>query len=314
MGATPLGYPYPERDDPTSALRTTMQELAEAMEAAPGILHLTTTQRNDLAGGGESSALREGLHIWNLDTKTVEYWDGAGWRNGNVASHNLLSGRDALDAHNQYLLTNSFNQHLTESNPHTGYVRNALFIQKGMLIAGIGASTPVGFGIGPPGTALVADPAASTGMSWKRPSSIGWALHKEGNQSIAGAEVDEVLDFQIEDADPYNFHNSIAPGRVTVPTGYAGWYEVSAGVQWGATAGASGYVHISIRKNNTPEAKARVPGVSSAQSNLNVSRRMYLGVGDYVQIWAKQNAGVARDVEGSDLASTWCTGSFQGPA
>lgn len=74
---TAKGVPYSLGSDPVATIDTTMQELAEWVDAHPGISPLTTTQRNALAG----AQLWDGRLIWNLTTSQLERFRAAtpGW-------------------------------------------------------------------------------------------------------------------------------------------------------------------------------------------------------------------------------------------
>lgn len=67
-GATAKGVPYSQGADAASTIDTTMQALAEWIDARPGLSALTTVQRDALAGAD----LWDGRVIWNKTTARLE--------------------------------------------------------------------------------------------------------------------------------------------------------------------------------------------------------------------------------------------------
>jgi hypothetical protein len=74
-GQTLKGAPYPLGADPASTIDTTVQGLANWVDARPGIQALTTTQRDLLAGADLYPRI-----IWNITNAQLEAYDGAVWR------------------------------------------------------------------------------------------------------------------------------------------------------------------------------------------------------------------------------------------
>lgn len=72
---TAKGYPYPEGTDPAENLDLYIQQLAEAVDASPGIKTYTTVQRDALAAPQKWA----GRIIWNSDVGIHQRWTGAAW-------------------------------------------------------------------------------------------------------------------------------------------------------------------------------------------------------------------------------------------
>ncbi len=71
-GSTARGYPFSLGSDTADTIDTTMQSLAEMVDARPGVSSLTTAERNALAGAAE---LWDGRIIWNRTTARVERYN-----------------------------------------------------------------------------------------------------------------------------------------------------------------------------------------------------------------------------------------------
>jgi len=71
---TPLGYPFPENADRVDVAGD-IQDLAEAIDIAPGVEPLTQEQIDDLPAG----EFRDGRVIYNVTESRLEFFDGLAW-------------------------------------------------------------------------------------------------------------------------------------------------------------------------------------------------------------------------------------------
>lgn len=315
MPLTQLGFPYPDRDDATTELRDKLQQLAEAVDAAPGIFSLTTSQRDSLDTEG-----KHGMKIWNLDTARTEYWDGAAWRSDQTSDHQAMFNRDALDAHEQYLLRQVFTGHLSATDPHVVYMLKSWAAAKGDLPVALGPNSTGRLPIGPRGSVLKADPNTTTGLAWGAGAVAGWSVYISASTTVFNNQpLDIYWNAQISDSDNYVIIPGEAPvpgqglGALMIPSHRAGYYSVSAGVQFAATAGAQGFCRATLyRDGSDRQAIVSVPG-SSAQTNLILAKsRLYLAGGQTLKVTVEQNAGTAREISGGDDSLTWFAGAYLG--
>lgn len=75
MPATAKGFRYPAGSEAASTLDTAIQNLAEDVDASPGIRSYTTAQRDALAADQKWV----GRKIWNTTVGKHQNWDGATW-------------------------------------------------------------------------------------------------------------------------------------------------------------------------------------------------------------------------------------------
>ncbi len=309
MATTTKGYPYPLYTAPAD-VPADIRLLAEAVDAAPGTMLLTTTQRDALTGGERWA----GKQIWNLTLGRLEVYNGIAWQAQASSDHQQLSNRDLPDAHAQYALGSDLGAHANATDPHTVYILKTTAVSKGDILAAIGSGAFVRVPVGGTGTVLTSDAAASAGVKWAAAaggsgSTEGTSLYKAGTQAVGGGEADELVTGWTELHDVGNWHPS-SSNYIVAPK--AGYCEVAAGIQMGATSGAQGYVHAVLKRGSTDEiCKARVTG-SSSQTNLVLGKRTYMATGQELRLYVKQNAGTSRDLEGGDESRTWMTISYLG--
>jgi hypothetical protein len=130
--------------------------------------------------------------------------------------------------------------------------------------------------------------------AWSTPASgstfVGVRATITSGISFANA-TDIIVDFGAETYDTNNFHdNTTNPSRLTIPSGKAGYYRISAQLGWGAAA--NGVRLIKIFKNGASVAENF--GASNGSGNIsssNVSVTLYLAEGDYLQVDGYQDSG-----------------------
>jgi hypothetical protein len=155
-------------------------------------------------------------------------------------------------------------------------------------------STPARLGIGSTGQVLTvaagipswATPATGT------PTAVGCYVYKGGtNQSISNTTVTSVT-FQAEQFDTNSLHdNTTNNSRITIPTGYAGKYQINASVNFAGNA--TGDREIYIYRNNTDYYTYIVTKGTSTLNNLQSSIIVNLAAGDYLEIKVWQDSGGA---------------------
>jgi hypothetical protein len=153
------------------------------------------------------------------------------------------------------------------------------------------STTDARLGVGTNGQVLTADSTAATGLKWaaasSTPSFIGCAATNSATQSISN-NTDTILTFNSEDFDTNTFHSTSSnTDRMTIPTGYAGYYRVSYEAYWDDNS--TGYRDISLNKNGTLVKAYRnnVSGRSIAILHYVIN----LAVADYITISVLQNSG-----------------------
>lgn len=126
---------------------------------------------------------------------------------------------------------------------------------------------------------------------------VGWLatdkphakVRKTALQTIATA-TDTVLTFDTEDWDTGAMHSTVTnTGRLTVPTGGGGIYELKAGVAW--ATGATSYRVIAIRKNGTTFIARHVMINTGIVAEQNISWQDLAVAGDYYEAIAQQGTG-----------------------
>jgi hypothetical protein len=169
---------------------------------------------------------------------------------------------------------------------------------KGDLIAGTGSQTFDNVTVGTNGTSLVADSAASTGLKWGFPTSLGCFVSKTASQSIASA-TQVVISFDTEAYDTSGFHDNVTNNsRITIPAGLGGKYLVN--TQWAFDQNATGQRVGYIRTNGSGITNLQVEqGGAVGQQNVGYSIVLSLNAGDYIELQAYQDCGAALNVLGT---------------
>ena len=115
-------------------------------------------------------------------------------------------------------------------------------------------------------------------------------------QSIPANTITAIL-FNTNGYDPYTMHSTtVNTSRLTVPTGWAGKYRVSAAITWPAPASAPAglsYFQVGIYKNATPwspYARDAFINVSGVQGVSRLTWESTAVVGDYFEVYVNQNA------------------------
>jgi hypothetical protein len=163
-------------------------------------------------------------------------------------------------------------------------------------------STPARLGIGTSGQFLTVSggvPAWTTLST--APTFVGCRAYQSNDTTIANS-TNVIIGFNNENFDSNGFHdNSTNNSRMTIPTGYAGKYQVFANLSYDGST-ASNRV-VDILKNGSIVATTYSGQSTSNAFSCTINLAMDLAVGDYVQVQTSQNTGQNRTVFGSNSLS-----------
>jgi hypothetical protein len=166
-------------------------------------------------------------------------------------------------------------------------------------------------GVGTNGQVLTADSAEATGLKWATAGSSfsGCSLYRSagGSQSISNATNTNIA-FDAELYDTDGFHdNATNNDRITIPSGKAGKYLITAAAGW--PANATGERSMRLMKNgSTSDNNNRVWngfGSSSGNTIMVVSRVVTAAVGDYFTIRVYQSSGGTLDIYAGSGLEGW---------
>ncbi len=117
-----------------------------------------------------------------------------------------------------------------------------------------------------------------------------WAGNATGIQTLSN-NTETVLTFDSERFDTDNYHSTTTnTSRLTVPSGKAGYYLITANAAWNLNA--TGERYLGIRRNGTSiHYGPSVPGSSSIYVSSQLTAIWNLSVGDYIEFFGYQNSG-----------------------
>jgi hypothetical protein len=231
---------------------------------------------------------QEGQFAFTKDDNTLTYYDGAAWvvsgATGDVTGVTAGTGITVTDP----------------SGP-VPTVTNAMATAidaKADLIAGTGADTFSRLAVGTNGQVLTADSTVSpTGLKWATPSAssptyAGCSVYNSTTFSLANNTMTRIT-MNSEFFDTNGFHStSTDTARITIPTGYGGYYLVSVAGKWETSS--TGYRAVEIYKNNASLlSMIQIPGNSAINAYDRASIIISLSAGDFIELYAYQNAGSA---------------------
>ena len=154
-------------------------------------------------------------------------------------------------------------------------------------------------GVGTNGQVLQADSTAATGLKWATPSSAstfaGVRLYNSTDQSIAN-NTQATLTWNTETFDTDGFHSTSSnTGRITAPTGKAGYYLLTANLTYAKNA--TGERFLILMKNGTKVNQQSYGNFGSgAYISMSFSDVIYLAVADYVELQTYQSSGGALSI------------------
>ena len=165
----------------------------------------------------------------------------------------------------------------------------------GDIVVGTGSGTYDNLPIGTTGQVLTADTTVSPyKVKWSTLSSgfVGCSLTKSAAQSISNG-TETVVTFDTEAFDTNGFHTG-TDGKITVPSGKAGKYLVTAQIM----SNSSGSVtQGGMRKNGSGVFTHYVSGATPVTAPcVLINTIIDLAVADYLEIFVYQGSGSAKDV------------------
>jgi hypothetical protein len=161
-------------------------------------------------------------------------------------------------------------------------------------------STPARLGIGSTGQVLT---VAGGVPSWATPASgstfAGVRLVKSGNQSISDGTF-TLATWDTESFDTNSYHDgSTNTDRITIPSGKAGYYLITAGISF-ADSTASSFRMANLRKNGTQITTSRMgTGSGSGYPTIIISCVVNAAESDYFDLNVYQNTGGALNLQGN---------------
>ena len=165
------------------------------------------------------------------------------------------------------------------------------------------ANTPARLGIGSTGNVLT---VASGIPSWAAPAGgtySGVRVTRSANQSIPNA-TETILTWDVETFDEGLYHSTATnTGRLTVPVGKAGYYNIYFAQQWDVNATGDRGVSLYINGTSTGICGASALGDATDYPFCNGSTTYYLAEGDYVQLTGYQDRGGALNATNSPRVS-----------
>jgi hypothetical protein len=155
-------------------------------------------------------------------------------------------------------------------------------------------------GVGTDGHTLVANSSTATGLEWQAPAAAAFSGVRvtKTSQSIPNA-TETVVTFGTETFDEGGYHSTVTnTGRLTVPSGKAGYYDIYFQLTWDPNATGSRNAYIWLNGTATDIARNNLAGVSGVYLTPTVSTTYYLAEGDFVQVGVYQNSTASLNVDG----------------
>lgn len=173
---------------------------------------------------------------------------------------------------------------------------DAIWDAAGDLAVGSGANTAAKLTLGAAGTSLVSN---GTTAVWAVPSLVGAKVYNSGTQSINDVTETD-LTYDSEEWDTAAFHSTgAATERLTIPTGYDGYYECWAHVHFNS-GGNVGYRYAKFVKNAATEVRSQTiydgAGVTTRAVSQLIHTTLYLVATDYIHVKAYQDSGGAMNM------------------
>lgn len=118
----------------------------------------------------------------------------------------------------------------------------------------------------------------------------GCKLTRSSAQSIPDGTLTAIL-FDTETFDVGGYHStSTNTSRVTIPSGKAGYYLLTAATYWDASSSGYRRIRYGVNGSSTTALDTYCPGFSTANSGM-ATTIVNLAVGDYVEMYVSQTSG-----------------------
>lgn len=150
------------------------------------------------------------------------------------------------------------------------------------------------------GQVLTANTGISRKMEWSSsPLSRANAAVYLSSDTVANDGVELQIEFDAESWDTFGMHdNGVNPKRVTIPSGYAGVYVISAGIGWGASGAATGTLWTRLYRNGSLCFQTTNPLSYLYDANAVSAWVMSLEEGDYLELRCYHKVGITLAVQG----------------
>lgn len=159
------------------------------------------------------------------------------------------------------------------------------------------------------------DPILAADFALMRRATIDLIIVRlAANATQALALGTNVINFAVEDFDPYNIHSVGNPSRITPVQ--AGYYRFEGGVYLGSSATVEA---VWIRKNGTlsiPSGQREAAPSAATQRGLRAGALVYMnGTTDYVELCVDPGAAIStnQSVQFSSWLEGWFTGRVTNP-
>lgn len=173
-----------------------------------------------------------------------------------------------------------------------GDATNTVVDAAGDLLYGTAADTLGRLAIGTAGQVLKVNSGATAPEWGALPSAsfVGARAYNSTGQTVGNGSYD-IVTFDTEEYDTNGFHSTTTnTGRMTIPSGYAGKYLITAQMFW-VTQNSSGLRQILPEKNGNNLGGLCMATVASGEPGMVWSGILNLAVGDYIQFKVRQNSG-----------------------
>ena len=178
-----------------------------------------------------------------------------------------------------------------------GGIQPTLLTTKGDIIVATGNATLVRQGVGTNGQVLTADSTQADGVIWATPATysptfVGCRVYNSSDVSIS-TSTSTTISFPSETFDTNGFHStSTNTSRITIPTGYAGYYRIDSVGYWDGGANNLTNANMRIYKNGSNAGIQSMPRADayegSSMVHINV---LNLAVADYLEVVVTQYSG-----------------------
>jgi hypothetical protein len=187
-----------------------------------------------------------------------------------------------------------------------GGIQPTIFDAKADLLTATANDTPARLAVGSNDQVLTADSSTATGLKWaaipaSSPTFVGCRAYASNDQNVANS-TNVIMGFNNENFDSNGFHdNSTNNSRMTIPTGYAGKYQVFANLAYDGNTTSNRVVDI--LKNGSIVATSYSGASTTNAITCSINLAMDLAVSDYIQVQTSQGSGSTRVVYGSSSLS-----------